>query len=49
MSGAVGAALILASVLVAELAGRSHPAAVGAELVVLHVDDGPGTGQPPTP
>jgi drug/metabolite transporter (DMT)-like permease len=47
VSGAVGAALILASVLVAELAGRSHPAAVGAELVVLHVDDGPGTGQPP--
>jgi drug/metabolite transporter (DMT)-like permease len=48
VSGAVGAALILASVLVAELAGRSHPAAVGAELVVLHVDDGPGTGQPPS-
>jgi drug/metabolite transporter (DMT)-like permease len=38
IGGAVGAVLILASVLVAELGGRSHPAAVGAEFVLLHVD-----------
>lgn len=36
MAGAVGAVLILASVLVAELAGGGHPAAVGAELVLVH-------------
>lgn len=39
LSGAAGAVLILASVLVAELGGRSHPAAVGAEFVLVH-DDG---------
>jgi drug/metabolite transporter (DMT)-like permease len=54
LSGAVGAALILASVLVAELAGPSHPAAIGAEFVLVHedeppagVDDGPVSDQPP--
>jgi drug/metabolite transporter (DMT)-like permease len=54
LSGAVGAALILASVLVAELAGPSHPVAIGAEFVLLHeedppsgVDDGPASDQPP--
>jgi drug/metabolite transporter (DMT)-like permease len=53
-TGALGAALILASVVVAELAGRSHPPAIGAELVLLHVDEGPddvdgrrGSDQPP--
>ncbi|MCU1371056.1 MAG: protein of unknown function transrane [Ilumatobacteraceae bacterium] len=40
IGGAAGAVLILASVLVAELGGRSHPVAVGAEFVLLHVDDG---------
>jgi drug/metabolite transporter (DMT)-like permease len=55
IGGAVGAALILASVLVAELGGRSHPVAVGAEFVLLHVDDAadsdvdarPNSDQPP--
>jgi len=52
LAGAVGAVLILASVLVAELAGGSHPAAVGAELVLVHeddVDDAPASDQPPPP
>ena len=53
IGGAVGAALILASVLVAELGGRSHPAAVGAEFVLPHrepgVDGAAGSGQPPQP
>ena len=48
LSGAAGAALILASVLVAELGGRGHPAAVGAEFVLLHVDDEPDSDQPPS-
>ena len=57
LSGAVGAALILASVLVAELGGRGHPAAIGGELVLVHqddgardpvVDDGTGSEQPPS-
>ncbi|WP_426570994.1 DMT family transporter [Aquihabitans sp. McL0605] len=47
LSGVVGAALILVAVLVAELGGRSHPAAVGAEFVLLHVDDESDTDQPP--
>ena len=54
LGGAVGAVLILASVVVAELGGRSHPPAIGAELVLLHaddpvddVDDRPGSDQPP--
>jgi len=58
LAGAVGAVLILASVLVAELAGGSHPSAVGAELVLLHedaagsgacdgVDEATASGQPP--
>lgn len=38
VGGAIGAVLILASVVVAELLGGSHPAAVGAELVLLHDD-----------
>lgn len=53
IGGAVGAALILASVLIAELGGRSHPAAVGAEFVLPHlepgVDGAAGSGQPPQP
>lgn len=53
LDGAMGAALILASVLVAELGGRSHPAAIGAELALAHqepgVDDATPSDQPPPP
>jgi len=55
LSGAVGAVFILASVLVAELAGGSHPAAVGAELVLVHEEpdargvDGDGASDQPPP
>jgi drug/metabolite transporter (DMT)-like permease len=46
--GALGAALILAAVLVAELGGRGHPPpALGAELAVL--TDDPGPPAPPSP
>lgn len=55
LRGAVGAALILVAVLVAELGGRDHhPPALGGELVVLTdgdpaVDVGGGGDQPPSP
>ncbi|WP_421118340.1 DMT family transporter [Aquihabitans daechungensis] len=42
VGGAVGAALILASVLVAELAGPGHPVAVGAEFALVHAEDDDG-------
>ena len=45
LGGLVGAAAILAAVLIAELGGRSHPAALGAELAL--VDAGDGGDQPP--
>jgi drug/metabolite transporter (DMT)-like permease len=58
-SGALGAVLILAAVLVAELGGRDHrPDALGGELALVpehetevdsEVDDGGGTDQPRRP
>lgn len=51
VAGALGAALILAAVLVSELGGRSTPAAIGAEIALVDggdgVDGADPTGQPP--
>ena len=45
--GALGAGLILAAVLVAELGGRAPPPAIGGELALAHVDDEATSDQPP--